>query len=196
MTAPAPITDHIDQALGKLIMRFQGKPRFAAWVAARVRQVQKLEDAIQVVIGSRDVDTCDETRLEIIGKIVGQPRRGTTLEQFRMYVKARIKVNRSRGRIRDLKQIATMLVGPVTYWEGAPAYFQIEASTPIDPVLSDPNVAAELLREAKAAGVGMGFVYNTSSASGWLVGSYTDDTDAARGGSYDGTTGGVGAAFA
>jgi hypothetical protein len=189
-----PITDHVQQALGKLITRYKNKPRFAAWVASHVRQVQLLEDAAWQVIDSRDVDTCDETRLRLIAKLVGQPVRGT-LEQLRLYVQVRILVNRSNGRIPTVLKIARLLLGDVAFSWGPPAHYTIEMLEALDG--RDPNYSAELIRDATLAGVGVDLVYNTSEPEDALIGSYDpDEVDADRGGSYDGSTGGFGAALA
>ena len=169
-----PITDHTDQALGKLISRFQRRPRFAAWVASDVDQVQDIEDAAWIVNAAWDVDTCDETRLRILGAIVGQPPLGT-VEQYRTYIKARIKINRSRGRIVEILQIARLLLGPVVYDEPGEAYFYLEATNAIGDL--DANTAASLLREAKAAGVGFHLIYNNVPAADRFVFGYLDPDD-------------------
>jgi hypothetical protein len=159
MTAPAPITDHIDQALEKLIDYYKRKPRFAAWVAAHVRRWQEVEDCAQELKAAWDVDTCDLTRLRILAKIVGQAEIGT-IEQFRMLVKVRIAVNRSRGKVSDIRQVADALIGAHTYHEPGNANIVVRAVEPlVAPV--DPNLAAKLLRETKSAGVGLQLVYPT-----------------------------------
>jgi hypothetical protein len=189
-----PIPDHVQQALGKLIMRFRDKPRFAAWVASHVQQIQDLEDAAWQVIGSRDVDTCDETRLRLLAKLVGQPVRGT-VDQLRLFVKVRIMVNRSNGSAPTILRIARTLLGSIRYTPGISAHYSIEMLE----ALGDRDIAysAQLIRDATLAGVGVLLVYNVSAPSNALIGSYNPgEVDANRGGSYDGTTGGFGAAVA
>lgn len=189
-----PTTDHIRQALGKLISRFQGRPRFAALVACNVNQTQLLEDAIWGVIDSRDVDTCDETRLKLLAKIVGQPIVGT-VEQLRTYVKVRVLVNRSRGRAPELLKIARILLGSVAYFEGS-AHMIIEALEALGG--RDPNTAAALLRDAKTGGVGLTVVYSPASQDDSFVYSSAlgDVPGDGLGSSTDASTGGVIAAIA
>jgi hypothetical protein len=152
-----PIQDHVRQALAKLIQRFRDKPLFAAWVASHVQQIQDLEDAAWQVIGSRDVDTCDETRLRLLAKLVGQPVRGT-LEQLRLFVKVRILVNRSNGSHPTILKIARTLLGSIIYTPGVLAEYSVEMTE----ALGDRDIvySAELLRDATLAGVGMQLIYS------------------------------------
>jgi hypothetical protein len=153
------ITDHYQQALDKLIQRYKGKPRFAAMLKSYIRQVQDLENATWDVINSRDVDTCDETRLEVIGRIVGQPPAGQSTETYRLYVKVRIKVNRSDGSPETMKSIARLLLGQGTTLTELPMLQKIAPKGPIDPIATDPNVVFELLHEAHGAGVTFQFEF-------------------------------------
>lgn len=153
--ALTPITNHVDQALSKLIDRYKGKPRFAAWCASHVHQVQLAEDAILGLLTLLDVDSADEARLKLLGKIVGQAQRGT-LDQFRLYIKARIATNRSLGRAPDVIRVALLLLGEIEYREGA-CNIVVECDEPIG--IRDPSASYEILDEARAAGVGLRLVY-------------------------------------
>lgn len=157
-----PITDHVEQALAKLISRYQRKPRFAAWCASHVRRVQELEDACWAFVNSLDVDTADLTRLTLLGKIVGQTPLGT-LDQFRLYVKARILVNQSDGKAPTLIKIANVLVGDVVYTEPGTAAINVEATEPIG--TRDPDVSVSMLRSAKLGGVRLNLVFLDDTAA-------------------------------
>lgn len=157
-----PITNHIDQGLARLISRYKNKPRFAAWCASHLRQAQLFEDACWALIAALDVDTADLPRLTMLGKIVGQPARGT-LDQFRSYVKVRVLVNRSKATAPNMIKIARILVGDVTFTRWGNAAMRIEAE---DGTLSfDPDYVSFLLRLAKGAGVSLDFVFNSYSES-------------------------------
>lgn len=170
MTTPTPITDHIRQGLARLLTPYRDKPRFAAWCAVQLNQVQYLENAAAAFLSAWDVDTCDLPRLTVLGKIVGQSPRGT-LEQFRSYVKVRILVNRSRGRAPDLIKIASLLLGTVTYSEGACRVW-IESDGPLGTASAADVV--EFLHLAKMSGVQLNLIAQAQTA-GFLLG---DDTAA------------------
>ena len=187
--ALTPITDHIQQGLAKLIERYKRKPRFAMWCATHLWQVQKIEDSVATFKSSLDVDTCDLTRLRLFGKIVGQTELGT-LEQFRLYVKARILVNKSDGRSPTLIKIARVLLGDIRFTNWGGGAFEIEALDPIG--IRDPDVSAELLNSARAGGVrfqllfaddaledSFAFAPGTASVAG--VGGFSDYADTTGG---------------
>lgn len=154
--ALTPITNHIQQGLGKLIERYKRKPRFAMWCATHLWQVQKIEDSVAAFKAALDVDTCDLTRLRLFGKIVGQTEVGT-IEQFRLYVKARILVNKSDGRTPTIIRIARVLLGDVRFTNWGGGAFEIEALDPIG--IRDPDVTKELLDSARAGGVQFKLVF-------------------------------------
>ena len=177
MTA-TPITDHVDQGLGKLIQRFKGKPRFASWCKSHLNQVQLLEDACWAFLDSLDLDTADLPRLTLLGKIVGQPVVGT-LEQFRLYVKVRVLVNRSRGTAPNLIKIARILLGDIRFTAYQPARITIEALTPL--AGRDPVYSVLLLREAKLAGVALNLITQTQTDAFLLCAGSVPVVDAAHG---------------
>lgn len=185
-----PITDHLGEGLSRLIDRYKNKPRFAAWCASHLRQVQKLEDAAQALKASIDVDTADETRLKLLGKIVGQPQRGT-LEQFRLYVKTRIAANRSRGTAPDLIHVAVLLLGAIRYEEGG-AHVNITALEPIG--TKDPDTTVEFLRDAKAGGVGLNLVFSPDLPNAFWFASGSALVPSTRG--FASNAGGDGGEFA
>jgi hypothetical protein len=160
-----PITDHYKQALDKLIQRYKGKPIFAAMLKSYLRQVQDLEDATVAVSASRDVDTADETRLEVIGRIVGQPPSGASLETYRLYVKVRILVNRSDGSPETVKKIARTLLGQGTTLHESSMAMSLAVKGPIDLGVIDPDVVFELLDEAHSAGIKFSFEFFPEAAN-------------------------------
>lgn len=173
-----PITDHVDQGLGKLIQRFKGKPRFAAWCKSHLKQVQLLEDACWAFLNSLDLDTADLPRLTLLGKIVGQPVVGT-LEQFRLYVKVRVLVNRSRGTAPNLIKIARILLGDIKFTAYQPARITIEALAPL--AGRDPVYSILLLREAKLAGVALNLIGQSETSAFLLCAGATPLVDAPHG---------------
>lgn len=103
------ITDHVARGLLKVAMPFWGLPRFEAVLTALLEELQAAEDALIDVAEGHDVDTADETRLLVLGRIVGERRMGRALEAFRLGVKARIAINSSRGRIQHVQDLFALL---------------------------------------------------------------------------------------
>src|SRR5690554_3982655 len=96
---------HALQAVLKLAPAFYGKPRIASILVAVMRQVQDLANAIHDATIGRNVDSDDPKILATIGKIVGQERGPLSLEEFRTAIKARIRISRSHGRLKDLIEV-------------------------------------------------------------------------------------------
>lgn len=170
MSTPTPITNHVQQAISKMLTPFRNRPLFAAWCKAPVTEVQGLEDVVHSFLALLDVDAADLPRLVLLGKIVGQTQRGT-LEQFRRFVKVRVLVNRSRGRAPDLIKVARLLLGSdVFYSEGACNVTIEQDGAPLGDVTGADTI--EFLRLTKMGGVGIHLVAQDET-DGFLFG---DDT--------------------
>lgn len=195
---PPRIPDHVGQGLGLAISQYRGRPIFAAWTASYLAQVQELEDAIYGVILRRCVDRATGEALDFIGRLVGEERLGRTDDVYRLFVTARIRINRSHGRVRDLLEVYTSVCSaPVRIFDRpAPATMGVEvgAAPPFDPAY-----LLAMLRQAKAAGYGLTMVVATAPAANvFLPGPYPAATTASTqgAGSYsDPTTGGRASSF-
>ena len=143
------IVDHVPRGVVKLAPPFWGKPRIASWLIALLTEVQTFETAAWSYISGLDLDTCERFVLEGLAKIVGETARPTDDEQLRMYVKGRIIVNRSDGTPQAVADVINALTsGEVHLIEDGEEIrvLQYDGDPP------DPDIAAELLDEACAAG--------------------------------------------
>jgi hypothetical protein len=159
------VSDHYDRAYVRLLEQYKDKPRFAALLKSYLDQIQELEDATWDVVEAHYVDTADLTRLKVLGRIVGQVYRGELVEDFRVMVRARIRINRSHGKQVDIIEVAQLLLDGIdlSYEEHYPASILLRVEEEF-PAGVSPTLVAELLREAKAAGVGFGMIYALSPA--------------------------------
>lgn len=103
--------DHVTEALERLTEQFKDKPNFVAFATALIAPVQDIEDAMQQLLLERDIETAIGAQLDMLGEIVGQARGGLGDDEYRRYVRARIKANRSRGTVEDLLQVARLVLG-------------------------------------------------------------------------------------
>ena len=158
------VTDHTTQALDLLLERFKGKPNLAAFLSAFMEQVQDIEDAIVALADSRIIDKAQGAQLDRIGRIVGQERGARADDVFRMYIKARVRLNLSSGRPDDCLSIVRLLVDAdvgLLYEDEDELFFQITADKPI----SGGEDIARILRQAKPACVRGVFRWHTSVAT-------------------------------
>lgn len=173
----AQITDHEPTGLFHLAPPFWGKPRIASWLLAYLAEVQAAEDAIWSYLDGIDVDTCERYALEGLARIVGEPTRPDDDEELRLRVKGRILVNQSDGTATSIAAlIAALTTGEVHVLDDAEEIRVLQYDT--DPY--DPDVAAEMLDEACAAGKESCWITGTGAGS-WALPAYGDtDPDLTR----------------
>lgn len=159
------ITDHEQQAHDNLIHYFRNKPRLRAVLGSWAEQVQELETVFWYLLTRRGLSDAEGVWLEVLGDIVGEPRRDRTDGAYRAAIRVRILVNRSNGKLPELIKIAGLMLG-----EGADV--QVSEHYPASILVrvhSDPGEVlgvdlARALRQAKAGGVKLDLIFPTDAA--------------------------------
>lgn len=105
----AQVTDHADQAVARLPAKHKGKTNIEALVRLCIAPKQEIEDVLAAMLLARYIDTAADEQLNVLGRIVGQPRNGLSDADYRRYIRARIATNKSKGRWSDI-QIVTRLI--------------------------------------------------------------------------------------
>lgn len=145
------VLTHEADAVALLTDRYR-QPKISALLAAWTAEVQALELAYWDLLTKRSPATAEGAVLDLLGKIVGQPREGRTDEQYRVWIAARVLVNQSSGLSRQLIALAAKLCQvPIRIEDHYPAAFTIHAMGPV--VGADGAEIAQLIVLAKAAGV-------------------------------------------
>jgi len=150
------IDDHLLQALEALPSQHRDQANLEAFVTIIAEAAQQLEDGIYPLLLGRMIDTAIGVQLDMIGRIVRQPRNGLSDEQYRLRLKVRIATNRSRGTLNELLNIVALALLPdVALVVATPQY---PAAIFFD--IRDLPVSAELastiisfLRDGASAGV-------------------------------------------
>jgi hypothetical protein len=153
-----PPIDHVVEGTSKVISQYRDKPKFMTRVACYLFMLQRIEDAFQALSTAFNVDTATGFRLDWVGRKVGQPRIGSDDSVYRIYIKARIRANRSRGKIADLQAVADLLLHDWAYFEG-PQYIQVETNDNL--TLEGARAVYSLLHDAKPAGPTLFLLYGT-----------------------------------
>lgn len=150
MTALQHIQSH-NAGILKLVPPLWGKPRIAAWLFGYLGEIQDLEDAIWSFVSGLDVDTCGRFALEGLARIVGETRRPASTDTLRVYVQARIAVNRSDGTPAKLAGVIALLTkGSVKVLSGRQEIRVLQITTP-NP--ADVDAAVSMLDDACKGGV-------------------------------------------
>lgn len=163
-----------DRLLSRLYFQFRDDPTWQAWCALLGKQFDDLEVAGQSLLAILNIADASGTVLDLIGRIVGQTRGGVSDATYRLYLKARIRANRSGGLPEDLLAILVLLgMGkassiPINVTNLPPASVLVTAG----PITIDPYlVAINFLARATAAGVNLMFGwFSTAKASTLMLG--------------------------
>lgn len=152
-------------AVSKILQQYRDAttPGVREEVQTNAAEVQQVEDALWTIIDNTALDspTTLGVNLDRIGKLIGQPRGGLSDDDYLLWLKARILVNRSSGSIDDILTIF-MLINPAAvplFVEQYPAAFALKVNG--ISVLA-PSIQAAILKVARKAGVRGVLEYSTA----------------------------------
>lgn len=190
---PSKNSDHVDEAIDRVIEHFSGpdKPVLRGLIRSHVEQIQGLEGAAWEVLWGRLLDPAPGrtekavgVQLNVLGTIVGASREGLDDDHYREAIRLQVRINQSFGTPEDLLHILRLAVGTGAFeyheeWHHV-FYTYIQG---VSVVLA--FVVFRSLQKARAAGTRAVFEY------------YTDRIDASRvfrwaNGNISGGTGGNG----
>lgn len=182
--------DHCAEGKVRLLFRYRNKPRLEAVLCTLTDQLSELEVAARDVWVGRQLDTAVGVQLDGIGDIVGEPRKGRTDEVYRIFLRVRILVNRSDGKVEQLYAILVQAFGavPMAITEHYPASLQVVLYEAIGDVL--PGDFVMYLRQAKGGGVRLEFSYTVEALTDTLIWN-SSESDQAWGSTADPDLGGV-----
>lgn len=104
------IADHIADGLGRILSQFDRSPTLRGVAAAFLSQVQDAENTLLDLFYSRTIAGASGAQLDVIGRVVGEPRDGLNDSDYRRFLQVRIAVNFAqgeRGRLVDIVALAT-----------------------------------------------------------------------------------------
>ena len=161
-------SDHAGKMLARLGEEFR-KPRIQAILSAEAAQYQAIEDAYWQLLTEFGVDTATGHALDVLGRIVGEPRQGALDADYRLRVRARIRVNRSDGTIEDIIEVVRLLIGSVLLpsatiklTEYYPAAFVLRI-TGLVISATQALIYSSFIKQARGAGIGSGFGWQTTA---------------------------------
>jgi len=178
--------DHGDRAVASLLAQLRDKARFTTLVRIYATLFQELEDVFWDLYTLRRIDTATGIQLDVIGRIVDEPRAGFSDTDYRAILRIKGRVLRSKGTADDLIEISRLMLQATDflYEESYPASVQVTVfGTPVFSLY----LLQRFLHQAKAAGVRLDVVASAPSASAFHYGD--EGTDALTGygaGSYAG----------
>lgn len=156
-----PHVSHTEEGSGFLLEQFRDSEIIGALVGAALKQLDILEAEILRMREAMSLENAPRSMLELVAKIVGQECTGFDTEALRLWIRARIAVNRSRGTIEDLFQLVRILVGteiPLAIVEYPEIAFTILVEGAL---VHRPQNVLDIINEAKPLGVSAYLQYAT-----------------------------------
>jgi hypothetical protein len=101
-TPPVAKTTVVADTLANLFVQFQGAPILNAIVASHAVQLQEIETMFVSLIVDMALPNAIGEQLDLIGRIVGEGRKGRSDDDYRVALGARIIINRSNGSVEDI----------------------------------------------------------------------------------------------
>ncbi len=156
MAAPVTIdaiTSWQQRLTGLLYEQYKNTVTWAGWVTLLARQFQDLENSAQSLLTLLDITNSVGPQLDVIGRIVGQPRLGASDATYRLYLFARVVANKSTSTVEDLYSVFTSLFpGAVIVYK--PGFVKQFAIRIVSPVLTRAQalIALEFLGDAREGG--------------------------------------------
>jgi|GEM_PF-1914078 len=185
-------TDLAGRAVSYSLWMYQGdQPQFQALLRAIVDAAQPFESVTWDVYEGIRIDTAVGAQLDILGRIVGEPRGEKTDAEYRPFIRAKIKTNRSHGQAGDLYEILDLIgVETSAIWDTPPAAYTVSVTG-----CDYPLDTFRFMGIAKPGGVRLDFVYSTYDLDETFQASGTYateeyDADTGAGSVYDASTGG------
>lgn len=159
---PSRITEHTeiaDHVVGGLALLTDAnrKTVIKAIGAAWLSRVQEIEGALWGLLVDTTITTAARAQLDQLGVLLGLGRGDMTDTVYRRALRGVVLANRSHGTADEHLAILDLVLGAGTYAlaESFPAGLLV---TPADPLGSLRDALAEILRRARAGGVGTGLV--------------------------------------
>lgn len=100
----------IDEAESLLLHQFQKSPKLKALIRSLVAPLQELADQLYSLHDGKYIEEAYGERLDILGRLVDQPRKGMSDVEYRLWLKVRICLNNSHGTPKDVLKILSILL--------------------------------------------------------------------------------------
>lgn len=162
------IDDHGLRALARLAQQYQDKPKLAALLNVFAPLIQQIEDMFFGMQLGLQLANAVGVQLDLIGKLVGQPREAAADNEYRLRIAARIKTNVSTGTIEDIYAVFLLLLPSNTFAARAdyPAGFVFDVGE-IDSSLE--ALYESFFYDAKGDGIAGQFWFSVTDAAHGLL---------------------------
>jgi hypothetical protein len=152
MSIPSMIehdTDHVDEALARVLVQDKSNAIVVPTVEALAESSQTIEDSAWGLLVSRTLAASSGALLDAFGQIVGQLRNGMDDATYRLWLQAKIYVNSSQGNAQRLIDIALLTTNQAVELQDIPPK-TVKIVMPV--VMPHGRQIAHMLAQATAGG--------------------------------------------
>jgi len=157
------ITNHVEQALEKILQQYKGKPLVEGLLAALVEQIQALENAIYPLDAGRQLYNAIGAQLDGIGQLVNLPRNGLSDQEYLVFILGTIAEDYSDDTLQTVDNIVETLFAPTLLLAfemfPAEAAFAVGNSSLINDFGQSSSVvqqAINIIQKSIGGGIGLG----------------------------------------
>lgn len=154
-----PITDHVAQALARVLTQYKDRTLFAGLLSSPIEQIQDLEDNLGEFELKRSVYGSVGVQLDLLGTIVDIARNGLDDDHYRLLILGKIGENSSNATMSAIVQIFAILLesNQVQGQDLGHASVGLSAAGPVPDVGLIP-IIYQLMKGSIAAGVNLDFL--------------------------------------
>lgn len=163
---PSQITTHVVDAIASLPSRDKGKTNIEGLVTIFAQRAQTIENTLWSIYSGFVIDSATGDLLDKVGEIVGVARNELADADYRLRIRAEIKINDSNGTLEELLTVTRLLINDsslsIYLFQHYPAILYMEIYYK---VMTDAEASAlmALLRRVPSAGVGFHLTYSTDT---------------------------------
>jgi hypothetical protein len=153
----------------RLISYFKGLPGWNKLLASYLGPLDEIKSVLLDILAKYDIDVATSEQLNVLGRLVDEPRSGREDNSYRIAVRARIRANISQSTIEDIIEIIEAALArevQITVLDIYPAAAQVTIA-PTN-VLSDEDVETlnRFVNIGKALAVNVAFIYSPPNSFG------------------------------
>lgn len=155
-------SDVTSPAVARLLEQFKGSPKIEGLITAIFAQMQDVEDQINQVATAFDLGTAVGEQLNVLGRVVGQPRGSLSDADYTLWILARIIINRASGTAEEIYKLLRLILMDIenlnaNVVDQYPLSFRLTIANGIGAI--NPDTIFDIINEVRVAGVGAELVY-------------------------------------
>ena len=166
------IKDHVEEGEDLLLSQWEDSPNIRGLLKSYIENLQLVEDALFQLLNERGLYTAIGEQLDVLGRILGEPRKAKTDEAYRVALVGRATANNSDGSTEDVMRTLKAVTQAVniTFFEHYPASVHYYADSGVS------NGIIEALDRASSAGINTRVLYDLEQTM-FLASEYTTISD-------------------